>query len=85
MKFAQLEKSLRHPPGGDIFAENYTRYLNSACKEIGENPDPENIQPCKAWVLYRKLVKLQLFKEEELERLNFKQLKNLYNICQPSI
>ena len=80
MKWAAIDKALRQPPMGDIYSENYTRYLNSACKEIGENPDPENKQPCKEWVLYRKLCKLGLFPEQELYKLNFKQLKELSQI-----
>lgn len=80
MRWKAIDKALKQPPMGDVYSESYTRYLNGACKEIGENPDPENIQPCKEWVLYRKLCKLGLFPERQVEKLNYKELKDLNNI-----
>lgn len=80
MRWSAIDKALKHPPFGDIYSENYVRYINGACKEVGENPDPENIQPCTEWVLYRKLCKLNLFPEQELYKLKFKELKELNQI-----
>ena len=77
MKWSAISKALKHPPAGGIYSENYIRYLNSACKEIGENVDLENKQPCKEWVLYRKLCKSGRFTEQELDNLNYKELKEL--------
>ncbi len=82
MNYGVLSELTRHPPAGDYYSQAFTAYINGGCREFGENRDPLTRQPCKEYVLLRKIERSGLFKSWELEKLNYIELLEIYKLIE---
>lgn len=63
----------KYPPQGTFNDLSFVRNLNDFCKEYGSY-DKEIKNPCKEYVLYRKLISLG-HPQDILDKMNYQQIK----------